>query len=79
MIYFLDARNWLTDQFILYRIPLKRSSPEWGNIKISNTQTFQDQIKQGRRPRISWNSLFPQIQTHSTKIYEGKIYLFLLK
>jgi hypothetical protein len=71
VIYFLDARNWLNDQFILYRIPLKRSSPEWTNIKISNTQTFQDQIKQGRRPRISWNSLLPQVQSHCTKIYEG--------
>ncbi len=71
VIYFLDARNWLNDTFILYRISLKRTSPEWKNIKISKTQTFEDQTKQGRRPRITWESLYPQIKSYCTKVYEG--------
>ena len=71
VIYFLDARNWLSDAFILYRIPLKRTSEEWKNIKVSKTQTFEDQAKQGRRPRITWESLHPQIEAHCTKVYEG--------
>jgi hypothetical protein len=71
VIYFLDARNWLNDTFILYRIPLKRSSPEWKEIKVSKTQTFEDQTKQGRRPRITWESLYPQIESHCSKVYEG--------
>jgi len=72
VIYFLDARNWIhNDKFILYRIPLKRTSYEWKNIKVNKMQTFEDQTKQGRRPRITWDSLYPQIQTYCNKVYEG--------
>jgi hypothetical protein len=74
VIYFLDARKWLEDKFVLYRIPLKRTSSEWKNIKVSKTQTFEDQTKQGRRPRITWESLHPQIQPYCTKVYEGTFY-----
>ena len=71
VIYFLDARNWLNDIFILYRISLKRTSEEWKKIKVSKTQTFEDQTKQGRRPRITWESLHPQIESYCSKVYEG--------
>jgi hypothetical protein len=71
VIYFLDARNWLSDKFILYRIPLKRTSDEWKNIRVSKAQTFEDQAKQGRRPRITWESLYPQISSYCTKVFEG--------
>lgn len=71
VIYFLDARLWLNDTFVLYRIPLQRTSTEWKNIRVSKTQTFEDQSKQGRRPRITWESLKPQIETYCSKIYEG--------
>lgn len=71
IIYFLDARNWLNDKFILYRISLKRTSTEWKNIKVNKTQTFENQSKQGRRPRINWESLQPQIALYCSKVYEG--------
>jgi len=71
VIYFLDARNWLNDKFILYRVLLKRTSSEWKNIKVSKTQTFEDQTKQGRRPRITWESLQPQISSYCNKVYDG--------
>lgn len=71
VIYFLDARNWLNDKFVLYRIPLKRTSEEWKSIRVSKAQTFEDQTKQGRRPRITWESLYPQISSHCVKVYEG--------
>lgn len=71
IIYFLDARDWLSDNFILYRIPLKRTSIEWKNIKVNKLQTFDDQTKQCRRPRITWDSLHPQIGIYCSKVYEG--------
>jgi hypothetical protein len=71
VIYFLDARDWLNDHFILHRVPLKRTSDEWKSIKVSKAQTFEDQCKQGRRPRITWEALSPQIATHVTKIFDG--------
>jgi len=71
VIYFLDARNWLNDKFILYRVLLKRTSSEWKNIKVSKAQTFEDQTKQGRRPRITWESLKPQISSYCNNVYDG--------
>lgn len=70
-IYFLDARKWLDDRYVLYRTALKRTSAEWNNITVSKTQTMGDQCKQGRRPRISWNALQPQLAGFCDKIYEG--------
>lgn len=71
VIYFLNARNWLNDKFILFKVSLKRTSTEWNNIKVSKTQTFEDQTKQGRRPRITWESLYPQVESYCHKVYEG--------
>ncbi len=71
VIYFLDARKWLIDHFILYKVSLKRTSEEWKNIKVSKLQTFDDQTKQGRRPRITWESLKPHIEPYYKKVYEG--------
>lgn len=52
---FLDARRWNeNDLFVLYRLRCHRTSEEWKSIKVSKTQTFEDQVKQGRRPRIGW-------------------------
>tara|TARA_Y100001980_G_C14549260_1_gene331023 strand:- start:670 stop:1299 length:630 start_codon:yes stop_codon:yes gene_type:complete len=71
VIYFLDARNWLHDKFILYKVSLIRTSEKWKNIKMNKTQTFEDQCKQGRRPRICWKSLYSMIESECCKIYEG--------
>jgi len=70
-IYFLDARSWLENHYILYRVPLTIDSEEWKNIKVNKNQTFEDQTKQGRRPRIGWDSLHPQIEPYCHKVYEG--------
>jgi hypothetical protein len=71
VIYFLDATRWLEDHFILYRVPLQMTSTEWKEIKINKNQTFYAQTQQGRRPRIGWSQLYPQLQAHCEKIAEG--------
>lgn len=73
IIYFLDARQWRTDQFCLYRVSLSNQSDTWKNIKINKTQTFQDHVLHGRRPRIPWNQLFPQIKDHCTIVFQGTL------
>ena len=70
-IYFLDARNWIDNTFILYKAKIKRTSDEWKQIKINKKQTFEDQCVQKRRPRIGWENLYPQITTYCEKIYES--------
>ena len=71
VIYFLDARNWLEDKFILHRVALKKSSPEWRGVKVSKKETFGDQADATRRPRITWDFLYPQIKDHCTTVFEG--------
>lgn len=71
VIYFLDATKWLENEFILYRVNLKKSSNEWKNIKVNKNQTFEDQCKEKRRPRINWSALKPQIESFCKKVYEG--------
>jgi hypothetical protein len=70
-IYFLDATQWLNDSFKLYKFPYKRTSDEWKNIKVNKNQTFEDQSLQGRRPRINWLGLYPQIKEKCSLIFEG--------
>lgn len=71
IIYFLDAREWLSGRFVLYRCNLKRTSPEWASIRVNKHQTFEDQAKQGRRPRLGWNTLIREIEAHTTKVFDG--------
>jgi len=72
VIYFMDARQWRRDQFILYRVSLSNQSDIWKNIKVNKTQTFQDQVAHGRRPRIPWKYLFPQISKYCEIIFQGE-------
>lgn len=71
VLYFLDLRDWLNDVIILWRIDLTNESPEFKNIRMNKTQTHQEQCNEGRRPHISWDKLYPQIESHCTKVYEG--------
>jgi len=57
VIYFLDARNWLDNKYVLWRVNLSNTSNEWKNIKVNETQTIADQSAQGRRPRNSWEGI----------------------
>jgi hypothetical protein len=73
-LYVLDGRKWIeTGIFKLYKINLTNDSHEWKNIKVNKTQTFSDQCKQKRRPRIKWNALKKQIKMHIVRIFKGTI------
>jgi hypothetical protein len=71
VLYFLDLRNWLEDEIILWKVNLTNESDEFKNIKMSKTQTHAEQCDEGRRPHISWDHLYPQIKEHCLQIYKG--------
>jgi hypothetical protein len=73
VIYFLDAREWLEDKFVLWRVPLSNTAPEWKSTVLnkSKNESFESQSAQGRRPRINWDALYPQIAKHATKVFDG--------
>ena len=71
VIYFLDATKWLDDSFTLYRLPLTYTSEVWQNIKMNKTETFRQQADAGRRPRIGWSALYPQISQYVEEMWTG--------
>jgi hypothetical protein len=72
-IYFLDARAVLDNHIVVWRVPLANTADEWKALKINKAQSFADQCAQSRRPRIVWESLYPQIATHATTVFDGSI------
>jgi hypothetical protein len=70
-LYFLDLRNWLNDIIILWKVNLSNDADAFKNVKMNKTQTHQEQCDEKRRPHITWDKLYPQIQEHCEKIYEG--------
>jgi hypothetical protein len=73
VIYFLDARKLFDNYIVLYRCSLIPTSDKWKQIKLNKNETFEDQIKLKRRPRIIWKSLYKTIFTDCDIIYEGTI------
>lgn len=71
VLYFLDLRKWLDDEIVLWKVNLTDTSNEFRNIKVNKTQTMGEQLLENRRPRITWDSLYPQISEFCEKIYEG--------
>lgn len=74
VIYFLDARNWLENKLIIYRLNYPMKSDKWQNIIINKNKeprSFKGQADVGRRPRIGWNNLYLQIVNDCEKVFEG--------
>ncbi len=71
VLYFLDLRNWLDNKIILWKVNLNYQSNEFKNIKINKSQTMEQQLLEGRRPHISWDNIYSQINNLCEKIYEG--------
>jgi hypothetical protein len=75
VIYFLDAREWLNKRFKLYRLGWSMKEDNWQQIVINKTKeprTFKGQTaNQKRRPRISWEDLYPQISEYTELIFDG--------
>ena len=71
VLYFLDMRGWLEDRIILWKVNLTSESPEWKQLKMNKNQTHEEQCKEKRRPHISWDKIYPQIENHCNKVYDG--------
>jgi len=70
-IYFLDATQWLNNRFVLYHTNLRGSSEIWKQIMINRTNNFNDLSVLGRRPRLTWCKLYPQIKDCTSVEFDG--------
>jgi len=73
VIYFLDARDWLSDKYILWRCSIPKPSDKWKSLDLSKKETEEAKTGKGNRPHIKWTSLYPQIKDYTTKIFEGSL------
>ena len=71
ILYFLDMRGWLKNHIICWRVKLSSNSKDFKSIDVNQYQTMEDQCDETRRPRIGWDKLYPQIQEHCEKNYDG--------
>lgn len=74
LLYFIDCRRYKEKKFIVYEINLSNDDPRWQNIKINSTHTYKQVCKQGKRPRISFHNIIPQLKNKYVKIiFSGHI------
>lgn len=73
VIYFLDGLEYRDFKFKLYKLSLANDSENWKNLRVSRTQTFEEQASVGRRPRLSFNEIKSQLEEHCQLIWEGDI------
>tara|TARA_B100000073_G_scaffold301537_1_gene268532 strand:- start:3961 stop:4560 length:600 start_codon:yes stop_codon:yes gene_type:complete len=60
-IYFVDCKKHQDLWFKVYEIKLSNTSNVWKKIKVNKKDTYEDQCKQSRRPRITFRELIHQI------------------
>lgn len=60
-IYFLDASDCANGNYTCYKICLDSKSDVIQNLKVSSTETFFQQTKNKRRPRITWEIIESQV------------------
>jgi len=58
-LFFVDARDYKNQRFIVYHIPLGSNNPIFTSIKINATETYSEQCLRKIRPRKP----FEQIQS----------------
>lgn len=71
-IYFLDATKFMKNEFKLFRV--RMSNVDFENIVLNlNGATYKQQCDKGRRPRISFEKLLPQIKSKTKLIFSGSL------
>lgn len=72
-LFIIDSRDYSNGNFIIYCINLTNKDEAWQNIKVNKTKTYKNHCDDGKRPRLGWEALKPQIEEHITVIFEGNI------
>ena len=70
-IYFVDATQFHQSKFKVYECNLKNTSCAWQQLRINKNETYGDQCKQKRRPRLHFNEIREQLGTNCKMIFHG--------
>ena len=73
VIYFLDGKDFANGNFTLYKVNLSNTSTEFHSIPINSKQTYGNQCKENRRPRMAFHEMRKHIQQYVTIIFQGNL------
>lgn len=74
ILYIVDAKRYLDKRFKVYEINLKSSNIIIQNLKVSKLETYEQQCKSGRRPRINPINLIEQLGNNCNLIFNDTIH-----
>lgn len=74
LLYFLDARDFMNGNFKLYKVELSNENERFRSIPVNKKQTYGDQCKEKRRPRISFERMHKYISEDTTVVFDGNIF-----
>ena len=72
-LYFVDGVDHEKNFFKVYEIKLSNNSKEWKNIKVSKTDTYENQCFQKRRPRVNFKEIYKQLGENCSLIFNDNI------
>lgn len=72
-IYFVNAVDFKKDIFQIYEINLSNNCKKWKSIKINQKETFEDQAKLGKRPRLCFKDIKKQLEQECKLVFDGNI------
>ena len=72
-IYFVDGIETLDLKYKVYEFKIKNNSNKWKNLMVNKKETFYDQCKQKRRPRLSFEKICDQLNDEYRLIFNGHI------
>lgn len=74
-IYFLNAKLFMDDKIQIFKINIPNNDIRFKNLKINAKQTYYDQCKQNRRPRIKFSNIQKQFENDNDfkEVYNGSI------
>jgi len=72
-IYFVDGFDTLNYKYKIYEIKLKNTSEKWSNLMVNKKETYKDHCNQGRRPRLTFESICNQLEGNCKLIFDGHI------
>jgi hypothetical protein len=75
-LYFLDAIQFMENNFKIYKINLSNTDEKFKNIKINENKTYNDICIEGKRPRIVFNKLKKLLDNNIENIYNGDLFFY---
>lgn len=63
-LYFLDALNFNKNMYKIYRISMKNTDRRFQKMKVNKKETYGDQCRDGRRPRLCFNMLKKKLEKY---------------